>query len=75
MLGRSAVASSKLSPEQSHTLKVLESEREELQRRLLVLEGEIEYHQGMIGLHQREVEQIELKIQDLSQSIISLDNA
>lgn len=64
-----------LTAEQSHTLKTLEAERSELNKRLVHLEGEVEYLSGMIGIHNKEIEEIELKIQDLSQSIIALDNA
>lgn len=64
-----------LSDEQSRTLLTLEQERLELQRQLLKLEGDVEYHTGMAQMFMRNIEEIELKIQDLSQSIIALDNA
>ena len=63
-----------LSEEQSHSLQTLYEERKELSRQMENLEGDIEYHQGMADMKRRDLENIETKIHDISQSIITLEN-
>ena len=62
-------------PDHSHTLKALNEELKILQREQIMLDGEVEYHSGMLELKKKMLQECEDKVHDISQSIFHLENA